>query len=81
MAISLPKLNAWKLAEQEARLARHRWQSALGFSLGGLAAERELKAELTSKREYAHALFLEAMDEVTDAAWSLHHQNFLVERP
>ncbi len=80
MARSLSKLMAWKLAEQDVLLARNRWRAALGFSLDDQAAAHGLKAELASKREAAHALFLEAMEESEEIAQALHHQNFQVKR-
>ena len=71
MAAMLPLLDLWRAAEERSQLAQRRWLSALHAGEIDPAAVRALKADLTSARRAAHALFVAAMRECEVAASSL----------
>jgi hypothetical protein len=57
-----PKLRAWKAAEQAARRAEHECMLGVCWDLDPTRLQA-LRDDLATKRQLAHALFLDAMEE------------------
>lgn len=74
MQLHTPAFESWKLAEQNALFAEHRWQILMstGPATGSLQVKLRHR-EMQATRALARSLFQIAMREAADLAASLHH--------
>lgn len=69
MVATLSAMEAWRIAEQDAYFAEHRWRAALVYEDEEDA--QRLKLQLIAAREHCHTTFREAMRQMRESARAL----------
>jgi hypothetical protein len=75
MYAASPKWQAWRLANQEVQFAEERLRLALEPPQADPEVLHERTRDLALRREQAHALFADAMEEMKGIAESLHYRS------